>query len=122
MEGLELMLSQAGGRDGFLHFASSPDRLLGLMAVSDWSTATTGTSRSRSTPPRAVAKRCKTELGLADGCTCGFSLQPLTRRRLLQPGERVGVPSPFVDLSSNVELTGAARLYRAASSDRRERG
>jgi len=24
--------------------------------------------------------------------------------------------------SSNVELTGAARLYRAASSDRRERG
>ena len=25
-------------------------------------------------------------------------------------------------VSSNVELTGAARLYRAASSDRRERG
>jgi hypothetical protein len=25
-------------------------------------------------------------------------------------------------LTSNVELTGAARLYRAASSDRRERG
>ena len=25
-------------------------------------------------------------------------------------------------LRSNVELTGAARLYRAASSDRRERG
>jgi len=29
---------------------------------------------------------------------------------------------PLSALSSNVELTGAARLYRAASSDQRERG
>ena len=50
---------------------------------------------------------------------------PKTQRRNLGERRSAGVNGGLHDAEyegTNVELTGAARLYRAASSDRRERG
>jgi hypothetical protein len=64
--------------------------------------------------------------GLDDFSPCGDGSLPHCKpanKRILQEGEYVGYGKPGdVVYCPNVELTGAARLYRAASSDRRERG